>query len=265
MSVMQMNDMDILSQKSGDAISRIDILSRPKRIPVYILEDRRSVYWVDFVPPRPTPNGVTEIVASERVLELARHKTVPDLFHGDRPSPIWPVRRSTLNATPSSRIDGLSLYKKVHARHRMERSPFTQVNPNAKRTTASPRLKQLATPKVRSDKFDIRETEWGQYFPVLDTAKRATATPRVETLSETKAYHPNFKDERPVQWPLTDAALKAIASLRLQQMARPRSRTMIKDDYDPYRVSLGARRARPTPRIEEISLPIARKIRQKKS
>lgn len=169
-----------------------------------------------------------------------------------------------MNATPSSRIDNLSQYKKINVGHRMERSPFTQVSYLAKRTTASPRLKQLATPKVRGDKFDIRETEWGQYFPVPDPAKRATATPRVEMLSETKPYPSKFKDERPVQWPLTDAALKAIASLRLQQMARPRSRTMIKDDYDPYKVSLGARRARPTPRIDEIALPIQRKIRHKK-
>jgi hypothetical protein len=70
--------------------------------------------------------------------------------------------------------------------------------------------------------------------------------------------------EKPVQWAVNESTLKAIANLRLQQLSRPRSRTMIKDDYDPYKVSMAARRAHATPRVEELCAPIPRKIRAKK-
>lgn len=73
-----------------------------------------------------------------------------------------------------------------------------------------------------------------------------------------------FKDEKTVKWPVSQEALEAIASLRLQQLSRPRSRTMIKDDYDPYKISPAARKARTTPRLDELCVPIPRKVRSKK-
>lgn len=73
-----------------------------------------------------------------------------------------------------------------------------------------------------------------------------------------------FKGEKPVQWPVSESALKSIASLRLQQLSRPLSRALIRDDYDPYKVSSAARKARVTPRLELLSAPIPRKVKQKK-
>lgn len=135
---------------------------------------------------------------------------------------------------------------------------------SAKNASPSQRIEQLALPKDRQDRYGVYETEWGQYNPVPENALRSTHTERIETLAMAKNYHKDFKDERPVQWLVENSALNAIATLRLQQLARPRSRTMIKDDYDPYRVSPSAKRARITPRVEELCVPLPRKIRTKK-
>ena len=94
---------------------------------------------------------------------------------------------------------------------------------------------------------------------------KAVCTSRVENLADAKRPHTNYRPERPVEWPVQDNALKAVASLRLQQLARPKSRTSANDDYDPYKVSIGARLARVTPRVAELAEPIPRKVRQKKA
>lgn len=54
--------------------------------------------------------------------------------------------------------------------------------------------------------------------------------------------------------------------MRVQQLARPKSHSQYKEDYDNgwHRVSPGAKNARPTPRLEELSKPLPRKVRQKK-
>lgn len=138
----------------------------------------------------------------------------------------------------------------------------------ADETIITDHLCKLATPKDRLDldKFRVNslETSWGQHNPVSPAAKTAQCTSHVESLAEPKKYHPRFAGEKPVQWSVDESALKAIANLRLQQLSRPRSRTMIKDDYDPYKVPMAARRAHATPRIEELCLPIPRKVRPKK-
>jgi hypothetical protein len=175
------------------------------------------------------------------------------------------VKDGAKTAEASPRVQELGKPKSLHPEHKMERSPYTEVSDDAKTAKSNPRLDQLAEPKHhRQDNAGVKETEWGQYLPVSEGAKKAVATPRIEDLSQPKPYNKQFQDERPIQWPVTEEALKAIASLRLQQMARPHSRTMIKDDHDPYRVSLPARRARATPRMEELAVPLPRKVRQKK-
>ncbi|KAL4218541.1 hypothetical protein ACF0H5_023275 [Mactra antiquata] len=146
----------------------------------------------------------------------------------------------------------------------MERSAYMDVSDPAKRATPSQRIEQLSVPKQRQDRYGVYETEWGQYNPVSTAAMKANHTERIETLAQSKGYYKGFRDERPVQWEVEQSALNAIATLRLQQLARPRSRTMIKDDYDPYKISPSAKRARCTPRVDELCVPIPRKVRQKK-
>lgn len=101
--------------------------------------------------------------------------------------------------------------------------------------------------------------------PVTQGARLAKCSGRLETLAEAKTGPPEFKGERPVMWVVSDTAKNAIATVRLQQMARPRSGRTLNDDYDPYKVTAAARNARATPRISELSAPIPRKVRAKKT
>ncbi|KAK6167616.1 hypothetical protein SNE40_021598 [Patella caerulea] len=245
-------------------MSRIEVLARPKTVPQNFQEDRRSVYWVDRKPLRTGPNGTTTIEVSDRVAELSKNRDPNPNYQFDKPTPIWEVKPGALRATASARVTTLAQHRDAHQNHQMERSPYTDITDGAKKAKLSQRVEDLAIPKSRVDRYDVNETQWGQRQPVSDAAKKAVASERVEALAEAKPYHSNFQHAKPIMWEVSDLAIKALASLRLQQLSRPRSRTMIKDDYDPYEVSRGARRARPTPRVEELSVPLPRKTREKK-
>ena len=67
-------------------------------------------------------------------------------------------------------------------------------------------------------------------------------------------------------WEVSESAQKALPSLRVQQLARPKSRSQYNEDYDAnsWKVSQGAKVAQATPRIVELALPIPRKVRSKK-
>ncbi|XP_034323213.2 sperm microtubule associated protein 2 isoform X2 [Magallana gigas] len=260
---------------------RLGLLANPKSVPRTFQEDRRSVYWVDRLPPTAGPHGTTEIryvrrttsdteaIASARVQELSKHRTPNQHgWRGDRPTPIWGVSEGAQKVDAGPRLVSLSQHKEPHPQYLFDRTAYMTVNEGAKKANPSERLDVLSKPRDRRDrdKFGVitLETSWGQYNPVLPAAKTAQCTPHVEALAEPKKYHPRFAGEKPVQWDVNESALKAIANLRLQQLSRPRSRTMIKDDYDPYRVTLAARRAHATPRIDELCVPIPRKVRPKK-
>ncbi|XP_012937055.1 testicular haploid expressed gene protein isoform X3 [Aplysia californica] len=246
-------------------ILRIDTLARPKRLPAEYRDDRRSVYWVEREPLRCGPDGHTVVAATPRVIELSRHKTVVGAWRPHRPTPIWPVASGAMSAQPSSRITQLSQHRNPHNSYLFDRDPMWDVTDEAAQARASERLEQLATPKTREERFSNFDPFWGYTYPVSENAQRSRCTERLESLAQHKGYHKEFKDERPIQWEVSQEAIEAIASLRLQQLARPRSRTMIKDDYDPYKVSPSAKKTRATPRLEELCLPIPRKVRQKKA
>ncbi|KAJ8321872.1 hypothetical protein KUTeg_000343 [Tegillarca granosa] len=203
-------------------------------------------------------------VATPRVQELARHRNAVSTYKGDRPTPIWGVKRSALSVEATPRIQELGRHKDAHPEYKMDRSAYTTVGHASRSTQPTPRLESLAQPKVREDRHGVVETQWGQYFPVSNAAKKAQPSERLEQLAESKKYHSHYRGEKPIQWPVSSSALTAMASLRLQQLSRPSSRTLIKDDYDPYKVSLPAKRARATPRLEELCVPLPRKVRQKK-
>ena len=68
------------------------------------------------------------------------------------------------------------------------------------------------------------------------------------------------------RWDIDSKTLTANASLRVCQLARPRSRNrVVEEEFDPYIVSKAARHAQITPRVEELALPIPRKQRTKKA
>ncbi|KAL8623686.1 hypothetical protein ACOMHN_004751 [Nucella lapillus] len=252
------------TNSADDMGRRIDELARPKRFASGFDRDRRSIYWVEREPPTPGKDGVTVIIASARVQQLAQHRDPVSQWRGDRMTPMWPVSQSAQHATSSERLVTLAQHRDANPQHRLERSPYMAPTPAACSATSTHRLEQLATPKNRTDPFETRQNQWGQYYPVPLPALSAKATERIDQLAEPKKDPKEFHGEKPVQWPVSEQALKSLASLRLQQLSRPHSRTMIRDDFDPYKVSPAARKTRPTPRLEELAMPIPRKAKSKK-
>jgi len=244
-------------------LPRIESLARPKRLHQNYKDDRRSVYWVEREPLRCGPDGHTVSIATPRVEQLSRHKNVVPAWTPHRPTPVWQVSRPAMSANPSQRIAQLSQHREPLSSYLFDRDPRWDITEGASQANFSQRVEQLAQPKNREERFSNFDPYWGYNIGVSEAAKQGKATERLESLAHHKGYHKEFKDERPVQWQVSQEAIEAIASLRLQQLARPRSRTMIKDDYDPYKISPSAKKTRPTPRIEELCAPIPRKCRTK--
>ncbi|XP_071955069.1 sperm microtubule associated protein 2-like [Antedon mediterranea] len=245
---------------------RTDVLSRPKQLPVTYQEDRRSVYWRDSLPLKPGPDGSTVFVLTPRQEQLCGHKVANPGYQFDRSYPIWPVKESAKQYEATGRIEKLSFPKSVHRDYVPERAVMTRVTSAAQKAEPSARIEQLAREKNYLP-LKIKESwefDCYQWDPEISKgAKKAQASAWVERLAESRQTHPSYQYARSVEWHVEDPALKAIATLRLQQLARPKSRGKL-DNFDPYRVSSSARNARATPRISELCMPIPRKVRQKK-
>ncbi|KAK2151117.1 hypothetical protein LSH36_375g04030 [Paralvinella palmiformis] len=248
---------------------RIEYLAKPKSLPSSYTEDRRSVYWIDRRPIE--SNGKTEFATTPRLDDLSKPRNVDEYYQGDRPTPMWPVSKSARNAAVSERISELARYRPVHPEFQPERSPLYMPSFGS-RSPPPPnsRIYILAQPKPhkvwsRVDENFVDEGEFSaSIWPVEPKVYTSSCPPRVESLATAKDLPRQYKGERPVQWLVSDNAKNSTASLRLQQLARPRSGRLTKDDYDPYKVTPSARTARPTPRILELCTPLPRKIRQKK-
>lgn len=175
---------------------------------------------------------------------------------------MWPVRPSALNREPTERLIKLSEPRRQFAKP--DRSVYSSIPRGLPREPTLDRLYVLSQPRDREDRLSINETQWGQSIPVAFAATIATPSSRIEDLARPKRYHPEFKEERPMQSMVTETALTSIASPHLQKLSRPRARTMIIDNYDPYKVSSAAQRSKPTARTELLSAQLGRKVRQKK-
>ncbi|KAK3758133.1 hypothetical protein RRG08_053776 [Elysia crispata] len=245
-------------------LPRLPVLAQPKRLPPAYRDDRRSVYWVEREPLRGGPDGHTVFIATPRVVQLARHKTCVGAWQPHRPSPIWPVSDGAMTASSTARLAQLSEHRMPHRSYTFDCDPQWEISDASKKASASARIDALAVPKKREEVHPSLDPYWGYRYPVSEAAMRTNPTERLDALAMHKTYHKDFQDARQVQWDVSQQALEALASLRLQQLARPRSRTMIKDDYDPYKIAPSAKKTRATPRVEELALPIPRKVRQKK-
>lgn len=139
----------------------------------------------------------------------------------------------------------------------------------AKNASATQRVEQLAHSKqyndlpVKPDSF-WDYSEWASDIP--SAALNCTAHERVLELAMSKKVHKDYDGPRPVMWMVSNGAKAAIPSIRVQHLARPKSRSHYKEDYDPNwcKVPVSAKQACASQRIEELSLPIPRKVTQKR-
>lgn len=245
---------------------RIALLSTPKEAVGYH-EDRRSVYWDNDLSNKDY-STTTKIVTTQRVDELSTPKKLHPDYVGDRPSPQWEVSEAACIATPSQRVEQLAKPKKVHPSYRPCKPVMTVISDNALFALPTNRIKQLAEPKTYPE-LNIKadsEWDWSEWKSDLVTmAEGAKASERVEYLARPKTAPPIYQPAREVQWPVSASAKSIQASERLQKLARPKNKGTW-EDYDPnaYSVSLGAKHAHASPRINELSAPLPRKCSTKK-
>lgn len=243
--------------------NRLNVLAQCKKTPPGFLEDRRSVYWVDKVPPTPP----TKFGLTKRQKELVKSKEYHQDFKPDRPSSIWQVSRAALSRHPTPRLKELSRPKPFHPDWVAMKSSYSVVPYAVLKNEPSERLNTLSQPKeykplpIRSDS----QWDWGEWVSTIPpAAKNHIASARLEQLAESKPSPNSYMGNRSVIWPVAPNVMQVQATTRVQQLARPKTRQALDQDYDPYRVSFAARMAVPSPRVVDLALPIPRKVRAKK-
>jgi len=258
-----------LTMETGER--RIHTLARPKRIPIGFIDDSRSVYWNNNISKDwSKPSDVhTKFTLTQRLKELTCPKPMHKEWTGDRPSPIWLVRKTALNTKPTQRLECLAVPKRYHPEYHPKKSVYTTVSRSARNAIASSRLEELAKSKEYAELPIKPDSCWDYSEWESDVSKAAlqyTASSRIENLSNAKKLHGQYKECRPVMWTVSTGAKKTLPSQRVQKLARPKSRSQYKEDYDSnwYKVSKGAMTAKPTARVEDLAAPIPRKVRQKR-
>ena len=173
-----------------------------------------------------------------------------------------------MNTEPTARLETLSKSKSFHQDYEPPKSVFSVVTGAAKSANTSGRVESLAKPK-NSTALPTNQSlwDWSEWeYSVSKAARSAEPSDHTLSLSMPKKSHGNYKECREVQWNVSQTTLKALPSLRVQQLARPKSRSQFIDHYDEgaYKVTSAAKHAQATPRIEELCVPLPRKVRQKK-
>ncbi|GAA6098745.1 theg spermatid protein [Tachysurus ichikawai] len=220
--------------------------------------DRRSVYWLDELPVMSKCSTAFELTS--RWSQLSEWKKISTRYEDNREAPEWKVRASALKSHPSERVCSLARPRQPAVGWQPDRtlSPTlsTGVRTEAK---ASARICQLAQPK----KTIMALTSFNSTNNYLTLPPQAKPSSRIHLLAVPKKEHPHYHPDRPVSTHVPKSVLKAVASERLHTLARPKPRKPLFEGFDPYEVSSAARAATASPRIQELSLPPARRCRMK--
>ena len=126
----------------------------------------------------------------------------------------------------------------------------------AKTHTAADRVLELAKSKHRYPE-KVRPPQW----EVSEMAKTANASSRTIDLSKSKTLSDRYQPSRDVEWPVNQASLFAVASNRLEELAKPIKReTMDHLQFNPdaFKVSATALKGKPSKRLEELAEPVER-------
>jgi len=129
---------------------------------------------------------------------------------------------------------------------------------------ASPRVTELAKPKQTVKEFDENCERpsyifgCGRSSPIWQVNRAVkTAEEREHSLrlAEPKKPHQAYLPARPVIWPISETAMRATATPRVEQLARPKTRGDGPFRDPMWRVSSSSRRAVATPRVLELARP----------
>ncbi|KAM7376102.1 hypothetical protein PAMP_005849 [Pampus punctatissimus] len=230
--------------------TRMQQLSQPKpnrlRYP-----DRRSVYWLDKLPPEKT-GQTTEIDLTPRWSELCTSKK---FYTQVTLSPTWEVNKWALRAVPSERLCSLAQPRAPTAGWQPDRQLLFPLSRASQMAVATSRICQLAQPKRKQVLGDSGRKP----KPVPMTHMPCRASAHIELLATPKHDHPKFMGERSACWPVSRASRNYTANQRLLELSTPKERKALFEGYDPYIVSQAARSASPSPWIQQLCLPLPRK------
>ncbi|XP_075758688.1 sperm microtubule associated protein 2 isoform X1 [Pelodiscus sinensis] len=271
---------------------RISYLARPK-VNQQIICNKVSVYWTDKPPPKahrftvpestqwtsaraeqtsfcpmspplkrctfqnPVGNAVLsrwQAVLTPRQEELSRSKMIYRGFEENRSIPIWPVSAPSKHTVASPRVKELARPKLVNSAWKIDRPVYTTVSKGARTAVTRERTIHLAKPKKRDflAKMDASST------PPRSIAQLT----RTEHLARPKTEHPSCLPDKPIRWPVSTGARNAVMSARLSELAQPKVRKQIFEGYNPYRISGAALHAEASVRVQELSIP--QRIRKKR-
>ncbi|XP_017274428.1 theg spermatid protein [Kryptolebias marmoratus] len=214
--------------------------------------DRRSVYWLDELPQQRSKSATT-IELTPRWSDLARSKT---FYNQVVISPIWEVSRWALRAVPSERLCVLAQPRAPAAGWQPARPLPSPLSSGAQTAVASSRVCQLAQAKKRRE---VQGASGYRPKPRPATHLPSKTSAHIELLAAPKQTHRKWEGARSVRWPVSRAARSCMATQRLVELARPKTRPALFEGHDPYAVSQAALSASPSPRIQELCLPLPRK------
>ncbi|KAK2891988.1 hypothetical protein Q8A73_017653 [Channa argus] len=243
-----------VEQPTVSMATRTEKLAQPKpnrlRYP-----DRRSVYWLDEMPPQKT-GSTTSIELNRHWLELTRSKKFHTPFIR---SPIWEVSEWALRAVASERLCSLAQPRVPAAGWQPDRPLLVPLNRATQTAVAPSRICQLAQPKKRP----LLEGSGHKANPLSTAHLPSKASAYIELLAIPKPEHPKFKGERSVCWTVSRGVRNYVASQRVIELSSPKERKALFEGHDPYVVSRAARSASPSPRIQQLCLPLPRKCSSK--
>ncbi|XP_048159016.1 testicular haploid expressed gene protein-like isoform X5 [Corvus hawaiiensis] len=157
---------------------------------------------------------------------------------------------------PSERLLRLAEPKKylpAYLEQRARESPEWPVSPAARNYNASQRILELARPKpLHPDFLPARE---------VSRSQKVIVSPRTIELSRPKQLHADYAHPRDPEWPVTEAAKRAVATPRVLELAQPSARPRVGlTAYNPdaFRVKEAALKAACSQRLQELAQPILR-------
>nr|XP_034953066.1 testicular haploid expressed gene protein-like [Zootoca vivipara] len=236
------------------------------------------------------PPGIYSIIPSQRILQLAEPRRCPETYLKQRPrsSPEWPVSSAALCWEASPRILSLSHPRSLpssfcfpkevisdaaepenainndNSNQRFHTQAETCVSRSAMRASASSRIMCISRPvqKMTRDplSYDSRYKE-APIRPVTQAALNAVATLRLIELARPKVPAPGSFPDRPPEWPVSAAAKHAVASPRLGELAQPVARAttqFVQFNPDAFVVKETAKKAYCSARVKELAQAVQR-------
>ncbi|XP_048470262.1 theg spermatid protein [Rhincodon typus] len=204
-----------------------------------------------------------------RFIYLSEPKKLPEGYLINRLSPIWPVKRQAMRAQPSSRIRELAKPKQLHKDWQPSKSVYstTPMGDDMMYDVISSRTEELAKHKTYHEPPARKSYLWDYPFwdhQISEEAKTISPTERLVELAKPKGDYAGYVPRRPVDEPVSDAAMSYIATERIGELAKPKIRAVATKSENPFEISESAKNAVATPRLEQLSLPLPRKVTRKK-